>query len=93
MNILLDFKRAESKLSPQGEAVPRYDKPVLIEGGNYAGIWMECGPHEVLMYPKLRPDVSQQSPGLRRLQRPEDSAPRITRCPRQPSDRFRWWGP
>ena len=36
-------------------------KPVLIEGSVYQGIWMECGPHEALVYRKFRPDVARNS--------------------------------
>jgi hypothetical protein len=41
--------------------LPRYGKPVLTEGANYAGIWLECGPHEALVYRKFRPDVARNS--------------------------------
>src|ERR1700712_1481168 len=27
-----------------------YSEPVLIEGSTYAGVWMECGPHEALVW-------------------------------------------
>jgi hypothetical protein len=33
--------------------VPGYNKPVLIEGSTYQGIWQECGPHEALVYAQL----------------------------------------
>ena len=33
--------------------VPRYDRPVLFEGAVYPGIWLECGPHEGLVYGTL----------------------------------------
>jgi hypothetical protein len=39
--------------------LPRYDKPVLIEGSVYNGVWMECGPLEALVYRKFRPDVAR----------------------------------
>ncbi|HEY3755424.1 MAG TPA: alpha-L-rhamnosidase [Opitutaceae bacterium] len=35
------------------------DDPVLIEGAQYNGIWMECGPHESLVYRKFRPDAAR----------------------------------
>ncbi len=41
--------------------LPRYDRPVLIEGSVYQGIWMECGPLEALVYRKFRPDVARDS--------------------------------
>jgi glycogen debranching enzyme len=34
---------------------------VLIEGSVYRGIWMECGPHESLVYRKFRPEVARNS--------------------------------
>ncbi len=33
--------------------LPHYDRPVLIEGSVYAGVWQECGPHEGLVYANL----------------------------------------
>jgi hypothetical protein len=33
--------------------LPHYDRPVLIEGSVYAGVWQECGPHEGLVYASL----------------------------------------
>ncbi|EIP99089.1 hypothetical protein OpiT1DRAFT_03593 [Opitutaceae bacterium TAV1] len=30
--------------------------PVLIEGGSYQGIWLECGPHEGLLYAQITGD-------------------------------------
>ena len=32
---------------------PGYDKPLLFEGSTYQGIWLECGPHEGLVYASL----------------------------------------
>jgi hypothetical protein len=43
------------------QAMPRYAKPVLIEGASYQGIWMECGPLEALVYRKFRPDAARAS--------------------------------
>jgi len=33
--------------------VPAYKDPVLFEGSTYQGTWMECGPHESLVYASL----------------------------------------
>jgi hypothetical protein len=33
--------------------MPRYDRPVLVEGAVYPGIWQECAPHEGLVYGTL----------------------------------------
>jgi len=37
----------------------RYEEPVLIEGGNYAGIWLECGPLEGLVYGRFKPEIAR----------------------------------
>lgn len=42
--------------------VPRYDRPVLFEGAVYPGIWMECGPHEGLVYGTLAKYVKETDP-------------------------------
>lgn len=56
--------------------LPPYDGPVLIEGANYAGIWMECGPHEALVFRKFRPDVARDSHfTFFKLQRPDGQLP------------------
>jgi len=36
-----------------------YDKPALIEGGDYLGIWLECGPLEGLVYGRYAPEVAK----------------------------------
>jgi hypothetical protein len=33
--------------------MPRYDRPVLVEGSVYPGIWQECAPQEGLVYGTL----------------------------------------
>ena len=35
-----------------------YPEPVLIEGGDYQGIWLECGPLESLIYGRVVPEVA-----------------------------------
>ena len=30
--------------------ISAYERPILIEGAEYQGIWLECGPHEGLLY-------------------------------------------
>ena len=42
--------------------VPRYDRPVLFEGAVYPGIWLECGPHEGLVYGTLAKYVKETDP-------------------------------
>lgn len=55
------YDRALAVLAGNVRVLPRYDRPVLIEGSSYNGIWMECGPHEALVYRKFRPDVARHS--------------------------------
>src|SRR5205807_1048058 len=44
---------ARAVLAGNVKTVPRYDRPVLVEGSVYPGIWQECGPHEGLVYGTL----------------------------------------
>ena len=55
------YDAALAVLADNVQVMPRYDKPVLIEGSVYQGIWMECGPHESLVYRKFRPDVARNT--------------------------------
>jgi hypothetical protein len=47
------YDAALAVLSRNVQSLPRFDAPVLIEGANYDGIWLECGPHEGLVYRKF----------------------------------------
>jgi len=70
------YDRALAVLAANVRVLPRYDKPVLIEGANYAGIWLECGPHEALVYRKFRPDIARNSHAIFfALQRPDGQFP------------------
>jgi hypothetical protein len=55
------YDSALAVLAGNVRVLPRYDKPVLIEGSEYAGIWQECGPHESLVYRRFRPDVARNT--------------------------------
>lgn len=55
------YDKALAVLAGNVRIVPPLDAPVLIEGSVYQGIWMECGPHEALVYRKHRPDVARNS--------------------------------
>ena len=35
--------------------------PVLIEGSEYRGIWLECAPHEGLVYSHIRRDIARNN--------------------------------
>jgi hypothetical protein len=70
------YDRALAVLAAKFQVLPRYSKPVLIEGANYAGIWLECGPHEALVYRKFRSDVARNSHFIFfALQRPDGQFP------------------
>ncbi len=38
-----------------------YDQPVLSEGSNYKGVWLECAPQEGLVYSLIRPDIARNN--------------------------------
>src|ERR1700731_1133657 len=42
------------------KTVPHYEHPVLVEGSVYPGVWLECGPHEGLVYGTLAPYIAEQ---------------------------------
>jgi len=70
------YDHALSVLAANVQLLPRFPKPVLIEGANYAGIWQECGPHESLVYRHFRPDVACNSHIMFfALQRPDGQIP------------------
>ena len=70
------YDRACAVLAGNVQTLPRFDRPVLIEGASYRGIWMECGPHEALVYRKFRPDVARNGHlGFFALQRPDGQIP------------------
>ena len=49
-------------LAANMRVVPKYDKPMLMEGAVYPGAWMECGPNEGLVYADLRKFVTKVDP-------------------------------
>jgi len=55
------YDTALQTLAGNVQVLPHFDKPVLIEGSVYRGIWQECGPHESLVYRKFRPDVARNT--------------------------------
>ena len=70
------YDRALGILAANVEVLPRFPRPVLIEGAEYAGIWQECGPHEALVYRHFRPDVARNSHMIFfALQRPDGQLP------------------
>ncbi len=62
MNIPLvkqKYDAALAGLAGNTKKVFGYDLPVLIEGGSYPGIWLECGPLEGLVYGKYVPEIAK----------------------------------
>ncbi|HEX7799459.1 MAG TPA: alpha-L-rhamnosidase [Asticcacaulis sp.] len=55
------YDKALGVLAGNVQVLPRFSAPVLIEGADYAGVWMECGPHEALVYRRFRPDVARNT--------------------------------
>src|SRR5262245_14248741 len=41
--------------------VAGYQQPVLIEGSSYSGVWLECAPHEGLVYADIRSDIARNN--------------------------------
>ncbi len=70
------YDKACSILAGNVRVLPRYNKPVLIEGAQYAGVWQECGPQEGLMYRHFRPDAARNNHIVFfALQRPDGQLP------------------
>ncbi len=70
------YDRALQVLAGNVQVLPKWDRPVLVEGSDYHGVWMECGPHEALVYRKFRPDVARSSHlGFFALQKPDGQIP------------------
>ena len=55
------YTRALDTLSRNTVTMSGCSDPVLIEGSNYAGIWLECAPHEGLVYADIRRDVARNN--------------------------------
>jgi hypothetical protein len=78
---LAAYDAALGVLAGNVQVLPTYGKPVLIEGSAYPGIWMECGPHEALVYRKFRPDVARTSHmAFFALQREDGQLPALIRA-------------
>jgi hypothetical protein len=55
------YDHALTVLAANIRTLPRFNGPVLIEGSEYNGVWMECAPQEGLVYRKFRPDVARNN--------------------------------
>jgi len=56
-------------LSGNLRRAPGYDQALLFEGSTYQGIWLECGPHEGLVYASLA-DLIPAATGTAALSQP-----------------------
>lgn len=52
------YDEALAGLAANCKLVAGWDQPVLFEGGCYQGIWLECAPHESLVYARHAPEVA-----------------------------------
>jgi len=55
------YSHALEVLARNTTLVSGYALPVLIEGSNYSGIWLECAPQEGLAYSVIRSDVARNN--------------------------------
>ena len=55
------YSSALNVLTRNTTTVLGYSQPVLIEGSSYLGIWLECAPHEGLVYANIRHDVARNN--------------------------------
>lgn len=55
------YQHALDVLANNTTVVSGDKNPVLIEGSNYHGIWLECGPQEGLVYSLIRPDIAHEN--------------------------------
>jgi hypothetical protein len=52
------YDHAVTLLAANVQTMPHFDGPVLIEGAEYAGIWLECAPQEGLVYRRWNPQAA-----------------------------------
>jgi len=55
------YSHALEVLNRNTPFVQGYDQPVLSEGSNYKGVWLECAPQEGLVYSLIRPDIARNN--------------------------------
>jgi hypothetical protein len=52
------YEAALAGLRSNTQTVSAFPRPVLWEGGNYGGVWLECAPLEGLVYSRIEPAVA-----------------------------------
>lgn len=55
------YQGALDLLAGNTQIMPGYKEPVLIEGSVYRGVWLECAPHEGLVYSAIRPEIARNN--------------------------------
>lgn len=50
-------RSALATLRANTQRLPHWPHPILTEGSNYHGIWLECGPHEAAVYAAIDPSA------------------------------------
>ena len=55
------YNHALDLLAANVQKMYGFEKPVLIEGSVYRGVWLECGPQEGFVYSLIRPDVARNN--------------------------------
>jgi hypothetical protein len=55
------YQAALDLLAANTLRLSRNAAPVLIEGSSYRGIWLECAPHEGLVYAAIHPSVARDN--------------------------------
>jgi hypothetical protein len=52
-------RSALATLRANTQHLPSWPHPVLLEGINYDGVWLECGPHEATVYAAIDPTADE----------------------------------
>lgn len=55
------YDKACANLAGNIRTLPRYNRPVLIEGAEYPGVWQEDAPQEGWLYRHFRPDIARNN--------------------------------
>lgn len=70
------YDHALRTLAANLQVLSPYKEPVLIEGSVYKGVWLECAPHEGLVYSLIRSDIARSNHlAFFRLQREDGQIP------------------
>ena len=55
------YNQAIAGLKKNVRLLPNDPDPILQEGGIYQGIWLECGPHEGLIWGEFEPEIARNN--------------------------------